>query len=203
MESTVSFRDFEERDIDFIYRCKNDEKLNNMIVGEWHPFTYEEAVKWVHGCIGEHETYKFWAVCTNDEEKRIVGWVSLSQIDKKNRSACSHGIVIADPAYRNGLAWIESILFIYEQVFEKMGLNRIYGSCRADHKLSMKMGVAMFRHKEGILREAIYVDGKYIDIHQSSLLAREYFEHKKNGDYEVSKVMRRLVATKNKKNTEE
>lgn len=198
MESTVSFRDFEERDIDFVYKYKNDEKLNSLIVGTWHPFTHEEAEKWVHGCMGEHDTYKFWAVCTNDEEKRIVGWVSLSNIDMVNRSACSHGIVIADPAYRNGLAWIESILFIYEQVFEKMGLHRIYGSCRVDHKLSMQMGVAMFRHTEGIQREAIFDNGKYVDIHMSSLLAREYFEHKNNGDYEVAKVIRRLIAAKKK-----
>lgn len=73
MPPTVIFRDFEERDIDFIYRCKNDEKLNSMIVGQWHPFTYEEACDWVHGCMGEHETYKFWAIATNDEEKRLTG----------------------------------------------------------------------------------------------------------------------------------
>jgi len=198
MDNTVTFRDFEERDIDFIYKCKNDKKLNRLIVGGWHPFTYEEAVKWVHGCMGEHDTYKFWAVCTNDEEKRIVGWVSLSNIDKTNQSACSHGIVIADPGYRNGLAWIESILFIYEQVFEKMGLHRIYGSCRADHKLSMQMGAAMFRHKEGIQREALFDNGKFVDVHMSSLLSREYFEHKNNGDYEISKVIRRLTSAKKK-----
>ena len=46
------FRDFEERDIDFIYHCKNDEKLNSMIVGQWYPFTYEEAVKWYKKAVG-------------------------------------------------------------------------------------------------------------------------------------------------------
>lgn len=193
MEPTVLFRDFEERDIDFIYKCKNDEKLNSMIVGDWHPFTYEEAVKWVHGCMGEHDTYKFWAVCTNDEEKKIVGWVSLSQIDKRNRSVCFHGIVIADPAYRNGIAWIESYLFIYEQVFEKMGFNRIYGTCRVDHKLSMQIGPAMFSKTEGILREALYDNGKFIDLKAGGLLAREYFEHKNHGDYEITKIIRRLA----------
>ena len=196
MERTVCFRDFEERDIDFIYKCKNDEKLNSMIVGQWHHYTYEEAAKWVHGCMGEHETYKFWAIATNDEEKRIVGWVSISNIDKVNRSACSHGIVIADPAYRNGLPWIEAILFIYEQVFEKMEFHRIYGSCRSDHRLSMQMAVAMYRHHEGIQREAIYDNGKYVDIHCSSLLASEYFEHKRNGDYEIMKIIRRLSSLK-------
>lgn len=196
MEKTVDFRDFEERDIDFIYKCKNDEKLNSLIVGDFHPFTYEEAVKWVHGCMGEHDTYKFWAVCTNDEEKRIIGWVSLSKIDKKNRSACFHSIVIADSDYKTGIAWIESYLFVYEQAFEIIGLNRVYGTCRVDHKLSMRMSPTMFSQKEGILREAIYDNGRYVDLYAAALLAKEYFEHKASGDYEISKVIRRLVSKK-------
>lgn len=200
MESTVAFRDFEERDIDFIYKCKNDEKLNSMIVGNWHPFTREEAEKWVHGCMGEHETFKFWAVCTNDDEKRIVGWVSLSNIDKKNRSACFHGIVIADQNYRNGLAWMESCKFIYKEAFEVMGLNRVFGSCRVDHKLSMSTGPAFFSQIEGYAREAVFVDGKFIDICYRSLLAREYFEHKNAGDYEMSKILRRMAQSRRQKN---
>lgn len=197
MKKTVTFRDFEERDIDFIYKCKNDKELNKLTVKGYKPFSYEDAVKWVHGCMGEHDNFKFWAVCTNDNEKRIVGWVSLSNIDNENLSACSHGIVIGDNSYRDGLAWIESILFIYEQVFEKMGFNRIYGSCRVDHKLSMQMAKAMFRYIEGVEREALYVDGNFIDVQHSSLLAREYFEHKNKGDYEISKIIRRLVSKKN------
>ena len=61
------------------------------------------------------------------------------------------------------------------------------------------MGVAMFRHTEGIQREAIFDNGKYVDVHMSSLLAREYFEHKNNGDYEISKVIRRLTSAKKNK----
>ena len=198
MDKTVLFRDFEERDIEFVYKCKNDEKLNSLIVGEYHPFTHEEAEKWVHGCMGEHDTFKFWAICTNDDEKRIIGWVSISNIDRINRSACHHGIVIADPAYQNGLAWIESCLFIREQVFETMKLNRLYGSCRVDHKLSMQIGPAMFSQREGTLREAVYKNGKFIDVAISAILAKDYFEHKANGDYEMPKIIRRLVYNKKK-----
>ena len=32
MSRVVEFRKFEERDIDFIYRCKNNEKLNSSIL---------------------------------------------------------------------------------------------------------------------------------------------------------------------------
>ena len=101
MEHTVIFRDFEERDVDFIYRCKNDEELNSMIVGPFHPFTYQEAVDWVRGCMGEHETYKFWAICTNDETKKIIGWTALSKIDRINQSVFTHSIVIGDRNYQD------------------------------------------------------------------------------------------------------
>ena len=190
--NTVTFRDFEERDIDFIYRCKNDEKLNELIVGQYHPFTYEESVKWVHGCIGEHETYKFWAITTNDNEKRIVGWVSLSEIDKANRSACFHGLVIGDEEYHDGFAWIESYLFVYEYAFERLRLNRVYGTRLMEHKQTRAMGLVMFSKQEGILRQAAYKNGQYHDLSIGSLLSSEYFEHKKNGDYEIPAIIRRI-----------
>ena len=192
MESTVAFRDFEERDIDFIYKCKNDEKLNSLIVGQWRPFTYEEAAKWVHGCMGEHETYKFWAICTNDDEKRIVGWVSLSNIDKENRSACFHGIVVGDKEYRDGMAWIESYLFIYQYVFEKLNFNRLYGSNIEDQKASTCIGYAMFEIPEGNARQAICKNGKYHNVIYMSILKDEYKQHKNNGDFELSKIIYRI-----------
>jgi len=192
MESTVAFRDFEERDIDFIYKCKNDEKLNSMIVGDWHPFTYEEAVKWVHGCMGEHDTYKFWAVCTNDDEKRIVGWVSISNIDRKNQSVCFHGIVIADSNYNDGFAWIESYLYIYQYCFEVLGMNRVYGESIVGHKQSGKIGKILQVPHEGIKRQAIYRNGKFYDLSFGALLREEYFKHKEDGDYEMKAILKRI-----------
>ena len=192
MEKTVDFRDFEERDIDFIYKCKNDEKLNSMIVGDWHPFTYEEAAKWVHGCMGEHETYKFWAVCTNDEEKRIVGWVSISMIDKVNQKACFHGIVIADPVYNDGFAWIESYLFVYHYCFEVLGLNRVYGESIVGHRQSNNIGKIIYAEHEGIKRQAIFKNGKFYDLTYGALLKEDYFKHKSNGDYSVRSIIKRI-----------
>ena len=192
MEPTVSFRDFEERDIDFIYKCKNDEKLNSMIVGDWHPFTYEEAVKWVHGCMGEHESFKFWAVCTNDEEKRIVGWISISKIDKVNQKACFHGIVIADPGYNDGFAWIESYLFVYQYCFEVLGLNRVYGESIVGHKQSNNIGKIIYVEHEGTKRQAIFKNGRFYDLTYGALLKDDYFMHKSNGDYTMRAIIKRI-----------
>lgn len=193
---TVDFRDFEERDVDFIYKCKNDEKLNSMIVGDYHPFTYEEAVKWVHGCMGEHETFKFWVICTNDYEKRIVGWVSLSNIDKVKKTADFHGIVIADPEYRDGFAWIETYLFIYNYCFEILKLEQVYGSARIDHTMSQIMRKAMFGKTIELLKNEVVRDGKLYDVNRGVLCSEDYFEHKEKGEYELPAILKRVRSLK-------
>lgn len=189
---TVAFRDFEERDIDFIYRCKNDEQLNSMIVGEFHPFTYEEAQKWVHGCMGKHDSFKFWAICSNDSEHKIVGWAALSKIDMVNQSANTHSIVIADPDFNDGIAWLETEFHLLKYAFEELKLNRLYGISLIGHKMSNQIGELLFMKTEGILRQACYKNGKFYDIQYCGILKDEYFAHKEAGDYDMMKIIRRL-----------
>ena len=196
--NAVVFRDFEERDIDFVYKCKNDEKLNSLIVGQYHPFTYEEAVKWVRGCMGEHDNYKFWAISTNDDEKRIVGWVSLSEIDMVNKSTCFHGVVIGDKEYQDGFAWMEAYLFVLEYTFERMGMNRLYGSSIVGHKQSNLAGDLFLFTLEGIMRQAVYKNGRFYDVRISSVLKEEYFLNKEQGEYELKAILRRLKQLRNK-----
>lgn len=199
MQPTVIFRDFEERDIDFIYKCKNDEQLNSMIVGHYRPFTYEEATQWVRGCMGEHETYKFWAVCTNDEEKRIVGWTSLSDINNLDKSAFFHSTVIGDRNFQNGMAFIECFRHIFNYVFNVLQFHRLGASYLETHKASVIFNDACYLKVEGIQRDAILKSGKYENIIQASILFDEYKFHEQNGDYERGVIMRRIIEKMRKK----
>ena len=167
MSHTVAFREFQERDIDFIYKCKNDEKLNRLIVGQSRHFSYEDAARWVHGCMGEHEEYKFWAVCTNDDEQRIVGWISISDIDYSNSSAFFHGIVIGDKDYHDGFAWIESYLFIMDYVFDVLRLNRLSGSSIIGNIDSNNAAHVFLWTNEGIMRKAVCRGGFFYDVKMS------------------------------------
>lgn len=199
MEGTVLFREFEERDIDFVYRCKNDDKLNKMVVGQYHPFTYEEAEKWVHGCMGEHETYKFWAVCTNDNEKRIVGWVSLSKIDLLNRSVCHNGLMIADNSYRGGTVKFEVMLYSMDYAFSVLKVHRLYGSCLSEHPVSPYMLTVLGFAFEGTHRDSVFKNGRFYDINDFSILESEYFEKKSNNRYEVGSLLQDYLNIKRHK----
>lgn len=196
---SISLRDFEERDVDFIFRCKNDESLNEMIVGQFQKITYEDARRWVDGCIGEHETYKFWAICTNDAKKEIVGWVSLSDINYENHSACHHGIVIGDKSYQDGLAMFEAMLLSMDYAFNNIKVHRLYGSCLSEHKVSPHMLVALGFILEGKKRDAIYKHDRYYDLLEFGLLRDEYVQHFCSGQYEIDVLIRSFInSIKNK-----
>ena len=192
MERTVLFRDFEERDIDFVYQCKNNEKLNSMVVGKWSPFTREDAEKWVHGCMGERDSYKFWAICTNDDEKRIVGWISLSNIDNNTKRVHFHGIVIADSLYRDGFAWIESYLFILDYVFNTLSFDSVTGSCLIEHKHSTLISKALFFKVYEIDKGAFTKNGQIYDIEKHELYKKDYMTHYKNSEYDIMSIVMRM-----------
>lgn len=191
---SICLRDFEERDIDFVLKCKNDDSLNEMIVGTSRKFTYEDAKKWVEGCMGVHDTYKFWAVCTNDIEKRIVGWISLSQIDRDNHCACHHGIVIGDKDYRDGTAMFEAMLLSMDYAFSILHLHRLYGSCLSEHKTSPHMLNSLGFNFEGTQRDAVFRNERYYDVLNYGILESEYNNLKDNGVFKVDKLIMSFVA---------
>ena len=199
MESTILFRDFEERDIDFVYNCKNDEKLNSMIVGQFKPFSHEDAKKWVYGCMGEHDNFKFWALCTNDEEKRIVGWVAISDIDKINKSAFFYSQVIGDSKYRNGLPWIEIQQYVLDFVFEKLCFDSFSYSCLTIHPTSMSMGPVLFFENPIVQKDAICKDGILYDLATFTLKRKTYVNHRNLGDYELTSLIERYATYRRKK----
>lgn len=192
--NTIVLRKFEERDIDFIYRCKNDEKLNSMVVGNWKPLTYEESAQWVRNCMkGDRSDLKFWAVATNDDEQRIVGWVCLSQIDKQNESACHHGIVIGDNDYRDGTSMFEAMTFSLDYVFQNLGLHRVYGSCLSVHPISPHMLNALGFCLEGIEKDSVYKNGRYYDISKYALLENDYKNYFREGRYEIKNLVKLFI----------
>ena len=119
--------------------------------------------------------------------------MSLNSIHYINRSADFGGLVIGDRDYQDGSAWIESYLFLYEYAFDRLGMNRVYGTYLIDHSTTGFIGSIFFTQREGVLRQAFYKDGKFHDAAIGSLLREDYMIHKANGDYELSAIMKRMM----------
>lgn len=191
MEHTVFFRAFEPEDAILIHRWKNDDELNRLTVGLNKRTSFEEDQQWVINHKDHHPYYAYWAICACDSGE-MIGYASLINIHYINRSAEFGGIMIGNKKYQDGFAWIESYLFVYEYAFERLGLNRLYGTRLFEHKMTQTIGGAMYTKIDGILRQAVYKNGQFHDLILVSLLREEYFEHKQKGDYEVSAIIKRI-----------
>ncbi|MBP5769843.1 MAG: GNAT family N-acetyltransferase [Bacteroidaceae bacterium] len=194
--SNICFRTFEECDIDAIYRWKNDDELNRLAVGLNKRVSRDDVAKWVRSKMPHNPYEVFWAICTNDEEQRIIGYACLTNIHYINSSAYFSGIMIGDPAFHDGITWIEVNKFVLEYVFERLGLNRMYGSAMMEQEQSNAMGRALFLQTEGVERQAVYKNGRFYDVELHSILKSEYFEHKAKGEYETACILKRLVRLK-------
>lgn len=186
MVQRVTFRDFEIRDVDFIYKAKNDKRINADIVGTTQEFTYEDAISWVTGCMKTDVDYKFWAICTNDEFQNIVGWCAIANIDYKNRKVAFRGLTIVDPMYRDGYVWYEASMFVTEYVFNILKFNKLYSVCLTSNRFSYMFYEYLSKSAEGILRQAICKNNKYYDLAIYGILKSEYEEYKNDGvlDYQ-------------------
>ena len=196
MESTVFFRAFEEEDIDAIYRWKNDDELNKMTVGLNRKICRDDVAKWVRSRMPHNPYEVYWAICANDETKKIIGYVQLTEIHYINSSANFSGIVIGDKDYQDGFAWLETYLFVMEYAFERLGLNRLYGSSIIGHKDSNNIGKLLLWTKEGVMRQAVFKNGVFYDVRMSSILKNEYFTNKQEGLYEMKSILARLRKAK-------
>lgn len=193
MNQKVIFRDFEDRDVEFVQKTKNEGRNFDLSVSESNALSYENAVSWVQGCKNSDDSYKYWAISTDDDEKRIIGWCGIANIDYHNKSAYFQTIVINDKEYKGGVVVNATHKFIMHYVFEVLKLNRLYSSFLSDNTLQQKITQMVFNSIEGVMRQAVYKNGTFHDLTIAAILKKEYFEHKNNGDFELENILQKLM----------
>lgn len=189
---SVFFRAFEPEDAILIYKWKNDFDLLNMAVGMNRKISYEDCLEWVKDKSKHHYFEIYWAICLNDDTKKMIGYTHLNKIHYINRDVESGGIIIGDKDYRDGIIWIEIYQILMSYVFDVLNLNRFYGICLNEHKLTMTMMTILFWSSEGLFKQSVYKKGKYHDIVMWALLREDYYRHKMSGDYETTAIIKRI-----------
>lgn len=190
--ASIFYRAFEENDYILINKWRNDPELQLLTGGNFRYVSLDIEKNWVKEKSLNNRTEIYLAICLNDDSKKMIGYLSFNKIDYLNRTAEGGGIIIGDKEFRDGTIWIEVYQFLMSYAFDVLNLNRFYGVCLNEHKLTMTIMPILFWKLEGICKQVVYKRGKYHDIAIWALLKEEYYHHNMQGDFDIKAILKRI-----------
>ena len=110
----------------------------------------------------------------------LIGRVRYFDLNPRNRSA-EIGYLIAPESRGKGFGR-EAVGLLLRFLFHGLGLNKAYAQTGAFNLPSIRMLESIGFHRDAVLREHHFYEGRFQDDHIYSLLAREWKERPAPGD---------------------
>lgn len=173
MQTRIYLRAFEPDDYKTTIAWRNDAAIADKLGGGKLYVSEAREKKWIEDTIFHSADIKL-AVCLTYNNLHI-GNVYLTDINYVNRTAESHILIGNKDYWGQGYAR-EALLQILHYGFEERGLNRVYAHINADNAASLRMHEKCGYTREGILRQAVFKNGRFKDVVVMSILKEELLE---------------------------
>lgn len=171
-EFRVYLRALEPDDYKVSIKWRKDPETWKTLVGPRYFVSEAYEKKWVENKIFNSKNSLVLAICLKENEE-YIGNVYLNDINWRNRSASS-GKIIGEKKYRGKGLGTEATLLLLYHAFIELGLQRIESRQLTDNIASIRsLEKCGYKH-EGVLRRAVYKNGKYRDINVMSILREEF-----------------------------
>lgn len=154
--------------------CKwmNDPKVRHYSRNMW-PITLEEVKKWFEPEPDRQMREFIVFTVYNKQAKRPIGTIGFNHINWVSRNA-NIFLTIGEPEYwGKGIAGEASRLMI-NYGFNELNFHKIYAGVFTPNKRSLRAAEKLGFEKEAVLKEEMYVDGQYHDIHKFALFKKDW-----------------------------
>ena len=192
---SVFLRAFEADDYILINKWRNDLDIQMYTGGQIKYVSSEMEKMWVQDKMMNNIKDIYLAICLNDDSKKMIGYISLNEIDYINSSAVIGGIIIGDREYRDGTSIFEAMNILLDYAYCQLNMHRVSGVCLVEHSFTPLLLKSYGFVLEGIKRDAVFKNGEYKNIEMYSLLREEYNIRNNEGGYAIIsliKAIRRL-----------
>ncbi|GIP19888.1 GNAT family N-acetyltransferase [Paenibacillus sp. J22TS3] len=174
----VDFVYFNDRDFHLLQRWSASEAFQlQWAGGNWsYPLTEEDMRTYMEGANLPWKSDKLIFKVIHRDSGESIGHISLSQIDRRNRSARISRVILGDPDYRGrgiGKAMIVEMLRIG---FQALNLHRITLGVFDFNKPAIQLYLSAGFRKEGLMREKTLYRNEYWSMLEMSMLRREWEE---------------------------
>jgi diamine N-acetyltransferase len=164
-------RALELGDLDRVRGWHNSPEIRNSTFAFPFPASVEAEQAWYDRNIASGDGRNaIFGILANPDEHDIVGLAMLRNIDWISRTAWL-GIFIGNPEARGKGHARKAIAAILRFGFGDLGLNRIALEVAASNQLAIRLYEQTGFVLEGVMRQARFVDGKFIDVSLMAILA--------------------------------
>lgn len=170
-----NLRPIEPKDIDALYVMKNAPEIASLLGGFSAGYSMADIRDWIDNHRKRNDEI-IWAISrsTNDD---CVGHVGLYKIDHRVRS-CEYAILIGVQALWGEGLGTKCTRYAINYAFSELNLNRISLSLLKENIRALALYRKLGFNEEGLLRQAQFKNGRYLDVILMSLLKSEYnYEH--------------------------
>lgn len=176
----VCLRKIEEKDLEMIMNWRMLPEVTKYMYTD-PILTLEDQMKWYKNIMTSN-TEKYWIIALEDGTD--VGVLSINNIDTKNKH-CSWAYYIADIAARGkGLGRILECN-IYDYVFFKMNLNKLWGEVLEFNTKVISIHEKFGSKIEGTFKEHIYKNGEFHNVVCVAITKKEWEKIKTNYEYDL------------------
>ncbi|MFD0672822.1 GNAT family N-acetyltransferase [Cohnella sp. GCM10027633] len=170
-DGAIALRYAKESDLEAYLAYLSDEEMNRL-TGSQQPFTRERIEAWLRTIGTESEERADWVI-EHRETGELLGEVVLNEIDPINRSA-NIRIGIQGNRHRGQGYGTKAMIHMLRHGFETRGLHRIHLGVYAFNPRAIRVYEKIGFKREGVERDALYMDGRYHDMITMSMLEDEF-----------------------------
>lgn len=168
----VRLRPVRASDAKITVHWRNDPAVRDFALGYRFPVTVAMERKWYAKALAGDGKDAHFSI-EDRSDNRLVGIVSLTQIDLVSRNAC-FGIVMGERNRQGRGLGGEATRLILEFGFDVLNLNRVYLQVPAYNARAKRLYRKLGFVKEGVMRRHVFMAGRYHDLEIMGLLAREF-----------------------------
>lgn len=159
---TYTLRELEERDLPAINKWRADPSLIATLGAPFRYINLDVDKKWFESYMA-HRDSAIRCSIVEEESGKLVGLVSLTAIDRLNQSAQLH-IMIGSEDCRGRGAGSFAVQEIVRHGFYDMNLRRIELEVLEDNQRAKHVYEKAGFVREGVKRQAIYKNGRFVDM---------------------------------------
>lgn len=171
-DETVSLRPLEDSDAAQLAEWINDQAVLHYL-GVTGMLTEGEELDWIQRIRKSSADIVLGIIDNSDD--LLVGTIGLHQINRRDSNAM-YGIMLGDTSrWSRGLGTAAGMLMC-NHAFNSLNLHRLHLSVAAYNSRGVRSYEKIGFRPEGTMREHVFRQGKYHDVHFMGLLRKEFNE---------------------------